>query len=545
MSHNLSLERGDPMVPLLDETIGDNLHRTVSRLPQREAIVDCSSKRRITFEQLWNDTSELAAALIAHGVRPGDRVGLWSTNRYEWVVVQYATARVGAILVNVNPANRKDELAFVLRQSGMHWLFHGDRFKQTEYAPILDAVRPECPQLVRCVDFNRQWRELLDGPKADHETLAQRSATLRPTDPINIQYTSGTTGFPKGATLTHRNILNNANHMALGLGYSEKDRVCVPVPFYHCFGMVLGTMACAISGACMVIPGEIFNPLDVLKAVQGEWCTSLYGVPTMYRAVLEHPEYDCFDVTSLRTGMMAGSPCPIELMKEVVSRLHMPEIVIGYGMTETSPLSTLSPRDCTLERRCGSVGRSIPQIEISVRDEDNQPVPRGTPGEFCARGYHIMHGYWNDEAATRKAIDADGWMHSGDQATIDDEGFVRITGRLKDLIIRGGENIAPRAVESVLEKHPAVSEAQVIGVPSIRYGEEVMAWIKFRPGMSATEAELIAFSDEQMAAYKRPRYWRFVDSFPLTMSGKIQKYKLREMAIELLALQEAAREKTA
>jgi fatty-acyl-CoA synthase len=546
MSHSLSFERGPDTVALLDETIGENLRRTVERVGAREAVVVRWQQKRLTYRQLWEETTRAAQALLALGVKAGDRVGVWSSNRYEWVVVQFATARIGAILVNINPAYLKDELVYALRQSGVSLLFHAARFKQSDYAPLLAAAGPQCPELRRCIAFDDDWPSFLDLACRVCETeLIEREALLRPDDPINIQYTSGTTGFPKGATLSHRNILNNGYLCAHGLGYSEADSVCVPVPFYHCFGMVLGTLACASHGACMVVPAETFGPLAVLDAVQAERCTSLYGVPTMFLAVLEHPKFARFDVSSLRTGIMAGSPCPVELMKQVVSKLHMPEVAIGYGMTETSPLSTLSACDDPLEKRVGTVGRVLAGTEISIRDADNRLVPRGIPGEFCARGYLVMRGYWNDDAATKKAIDVEGWMHSGDLATMDAAGYVHIVGRLKDLIIRGGENIAPREVESALESHPAISDAQVVGVPSLRFGEEVMAWVKFKPGQRATESELLAYCKERMAAFKVPRFWRFVDAFPMTVTGKIQKFKLREMAIEQLQLQKVAAAKTA
>ena len=554
MSQALSIERGSDSEPLLNETIGERLRRTVLAFPQHEAVVVPAQNIRATYADLWRDTEAAASALIAMGIEPGNRVGIWSSNRYEWIVVQYATARIGAILVNINPAYLQDELAFALRQSGVRLLFHASRFKQTEYAPLLEAVRDQCPELERFLEFDSEWagfsrlrlsaqRGSPIGLEASREREAASGCNCD--NPINIQYTSGTTGFPKGATLSHRNILNNAHFAGLALGYTASDRVCVPVPFYHCFGMVLGSLACMSHGACLVVPSDTFSPVATLEAIQAERCTSLYGVPTMFRAILEHPKFSRFDVSSLRTGIMAGSPCPIELMKEAVVKLHMPEVAIGYGMTETSPLSTLSSRDDSLERRVGTVGQAIPHAEVSIRDLSNQPVPRGTPGEFCARGYHVMSGYWNDEAATRKAIDADGWMHTGDLAVMDEEGYVRITGRLKDLIIRGGENIAPREVEAILEAHPAVSEAQVIGVPSLRYGEEVMAWLKFRPEAIATEEELWTFCKDRLALYKVPRFWRFTDAFPMTVTGKIQKYRLRKMAIDLLHLQHAAAERTA
>jgi fatty-acyl-CoA synthase len=545
MAPTLSVTSGDRTVPLLDESIGACLRRTAARHPDNLAVIFRLRNQRSTFKQLWDDVATAATALLALGIAKGDRVGVWSSNCYEWVVVQYATARIGAILVTINPAYQKDELAHALKQSGVRLLFHASHFKQNDLAPILDAARRASAQLERCIDFDSQWAQFLGDLTADHDALAKREASLSPDEPINIQFTSGTTGFPKGATLTHRNILNNAFHCGLALGFTPADRVCVPVPFYHCFGMVLGSLACSSTGACMVVPGETFQPQAVLEAVQAERCTALYGVPTMFRAILENADFEQFDLRSLRTGIMAGSPCPIELMKEVVERLHMREVAIGYGMTETSPLSTLTRRDDASERRVGSVGRAVPHVEISVRDLANRPVPRGEPGEFCARGYHVMRGYWDDEPATRRAICDQGWMHSGDLAVMDEDGYVRVAGRLKDVIIRGGENISPREVEAVLEAHPSVGEAQVVAVPSRRYGEEVMAWIKFRPKMSAVEEELNCFCAERLAAFKRPRYWRFVEGFPMTVTGKIQKYRLREMAIEALGLQAAAREETA
>jgi fatty-acyl-CoA synthase len=533
---SLSQAAGPSTPPLLEQTVGDNLRRTVERHADREAVVIRHQGIRVSYRRLWDDVGRAARALLGVGVAAGDRVGVWSANRYEWVVVQYATARIGAILVNINPAYLREELAYALRQSEVSVLFLASRFKQTEYAPLLDAARPSCPDLRHCFHFDTDWAGFLTSANAVPEAaLAEREARLLPNDPINIQYTSGTTGFPKGATLTHRNILNNAYFAGVGLGYSEADRVCVPVPFYHCFGMVLGCLACTSHGACLVVPGETFHPLAALDAVQAERCTSLYGVPTMFRAILEDADFERFDVSSLRTGIMAGAPCPIELMRDVVSRLHMPEVAIGYGMTETSPLSTQSARDDPLEQRVGTVGRALPHVEVAVRDPvTGRTLPRGEPGEFCARGYHVMRGYWNDERATRAAIDEQGWMRSGDLAVMDPDGYVRIVGRLKDIIIRGGENIAPREVEAVIEAHPAISEAHVVGVPSAHYGEEVMAWVKCKPGMHAIEAELFGFVKQRIAAFKVPKVWRFVDVFPMTVTGKVQKFRLREMAIQAI-----------
>jgi fatty-acyl-CoA synthase len=543
---SLSYAHGTSLMPLLGQTIGDNLRTTAERFPDRDALVVLHQAARFSYRQLWEATTAAARALLALGVQPGDRVGVWSSNRWEWVVVQYASARVGAILVNVNPAYLAAELEYALKQSGVGTLFLADGFKGAAYAPLLDAARPACPDLRHLIRFGGDWDGFLRGGESVPEAaLAEREAALQWDDPINIQYTSGTTGFPKGATLTHHNLLNNGYFTGLGLGYSEKDRVCIPVPFYHCFGMVLGNLACTSHGACMVVPSEAYNAAAALQAVHVERCTSLYGVPTMFRAYLEEPTLLDTDVSSLRTGIMAGSPCPVELMREVISRLHMPEVAIGYGMTETSPLSTLSARDDSLEKRVGTVGRVMPHLEISVRDGQGRVVPRGSPGEFCTRGYSVMRGYWRDAAATDAAIDAGGWMHSGDLATMEEDGSVHIVGRLKDMIIRGGENISPREIEEALHAYPAVSEAQVVGVPSRHYGEEVMAWVRLLPGGATTEEELRSFCLVRLARFKVPRFWKIVDAFPLTVTGKVQKFKLRQMAVELLGRQADAEEATA
>jgi fatty-acyl-CoA synthase len=543
----LSYAHGVALTPLLGETIGDNLRATVARYPDREALVVCWQNHRLSYAQLWSATSRAARGLLALGVKTGDRVGVWSANRSEWAVAQYATARIGAILVNINPAYLTSELEYVLRQSGVSVLLHSAGFRQNAYAPMLASVRPRLPALRHTLSLEDDWQPLLArGDAVSEADLAAVERTLSFDDPINIQYTSGTTGAPKGATLTHHNILNNGYLTGLCLGYTPQDRVCIPVPFYHCFGMVLGNLACTSHGACMVVPAEWFNASAVLAAIQAERCTSLYGVPTMFRAVLEEPAFQRCDCSSLRTGIMAGAPCPVELMKQVIARLHMPQVAIGYGMTETSPLSTLTALDDPIEKRVGTVGRVMPHVEITVRDAGTGRVlPRGQPGELCTRGYGVMRGYWEDEAATRRSIDAGGWMHSGDLAVMEPDGYVHIVGRLKDMIIRGGENISPREIEEALLTHAAVSEVQVIGVPSARYGEEVMAWVRVSPGATLDEQELTAFCRTRLASYKLPRYWRFTDSFPMTVTGKIQKYRLREMAIELLGRQADAAEQTA
>jgi fatty-acyl-CoA synthase len=543
-----SYAHGASTIALLGQTIGDNLRDTVARFPDRDALVVCSQKVRLSYRQLWDETTRIARGLLALGVKPGERVGIWASNRHEWVVIQYATARIGAILVNINPAYLAGELEYVLRQSGVSLLLHADSFRQNRYEPMLAGItRDNCPQLRQRLHLDHDYDALRQ--RGEGVSLAELEAverTLDFDDPINIQYTSGTTGFPKGATLTHHNILNNGYLTAKSLGYTEIDRVCIPVPFYHCFGMVLGNLACTPVGACMVVPGNWFDPAATLAAVAAERCTSLYGVPTMFRALLEDPTFAGTDCSSLRTGIMAGAPCPVELMRQVVSRLHMPQVAIAYGMTETSPLSTMSALDDPLEKRVSTVGRVMPHNEISVRDRDTgRIVPRGTPGEFCTRGYSVMRGYWQDEAATRSSIDAGGWMHSGDLAVMDPDGYAHIVGRLKDMIIRGGENISPREIEEVLHTHPAVAEVQVIGVPSAKYGEEVMAWVRLGAGEKMDPATLESFCRSRLASYKLPRYWQFVDSFPMTVTGKIQKYRLRQMAVEILGRQADAAEKTA
>ena len=480
----LAYTHGATSEPLLGETIGENLRRTVERCAERPALIVRHQNYRATYRELWEQVDVAARALLARGVRKGDRVGIWAPNRYEWVVIQFATARIGAILVNINPAYQLSELGYTLAQSGVSFLVLASGFRQSDYVALLDQVRPQCPELRESVVLDREWDSFLaSGAQVSEATLADCEATLQFDDPINIQYTSGTTGRPKGATLSHHNILNNAWFTGRALRYTENDRVCIPVPFYHCFGMVLGNLCCVTHGACMVVPSESFEPRAVLQTVQEERCTSLYGVPTMFIAESEVADFDQFDLRSLRTGIMAGAPCPVELMKLVQTRMHLPEITIACGMTETSPLSTQTLPDDSLEKRVTTVGRAQAHVEIKIIDPvTGAIVPRGTPGEQCTRGYLVMLGYWNDEAATREAIDAAGWMHSGDLAVMDDDGYVRIVGRLKDLIIRGGENIYPREIEECLHALPAVSQAQVIGVPSRKYGEEVMAWVKLRDG---------------------------------------------------------------
>ncbi|HEY6909052.1 MAG TPA: AMP-binding protein [Myxococcales bacterium] len=542
-----SYAHGASPVPLLGETIAENFRRTVERSATKPALIVRSQGKRFTWGELLDQVRLAARGLLARGVQKGDRVGIWAPNRYEWVVLQYATAQIGAILVNVNPAYKTSELEYVLQQSGASLLVYAKAFRTSDFHGMVEEVRGRCPQLRQTIQLEDGWDRLLaDAAGSTEQQLRQREASLDPDDAINIQYTSGTTGFPKGATLSHDNILNNGYFIGETLRYSDADRVCIPVPFYHCFGMVLANLACTTHGACMVIPGEAFDPLAVLETVQAERCTALYGVPTMFIAVLDHPRFKEFDVASLRTGIMAGSPCPVEVMRKVQSLLHMPEVTICYGMTETSPVSTQSAVDDPIAKRVGTVGRVHPHVEVKViHPESGATLPRGTPGELCTRGYSVMLGYWNNEAATSAAVDAAGWMHTGDLATMDEDGYVNIVGRIKDMIIRGGENIYPREIEEFLYGHPAVSDVQVIGVPSEKYGEEVMAWVKLKPGAEVTGAGLDAFCRGKIASYKIPRFWKFVEGFPMTVTGKVQKFRMRDMAVEELGLQRAARMKTA
>jgi len=542
-----SYAHGTSTVPLLGDTIGEAFRRTALAFPEREALVVRSQRYRATYRALWDAADQVARGLLAFDVRRGDRVGVWSPNRFEWVVLQYATARIGAILVNINPAYKSSELAYVLNQAGVSVLAMSRGFRHNDYVAMLGEVRGSCPSVRDAIVFEDDWARLIAaGAKITAEQLAEREAALSFDDPINIQYTSGTTGFPKGATLSHHNVLNNGYFIAQTLRYTEHDRVCVPVPFYHCFGMVIGNLACVTTGACVVVPGEAFEPQFVLETVAAERCSSLYGVPMMFIAELDHPSFASHDLSSLRTGVMAGSPCPIEVMRAVQSRMGMREVTICYGMTETSPVSTQSATDDPLDKRVTTVGRVHPHVEVKIIDpETGRVVPRGQSGELCTRGYSVMLGYWNDEAATRAAIDAGRWMHTGDLATMDDDGYVNIVGRIKDMIVRGGEKIFPREVEEYLHTHPAVAEAQVIGVPSPKYGEEVMAWIRPRTGQTVTPDELAAFCASKIATYKIPRYWKITDQFPMTVTGKIQKFRMREVAVTELGLGDAARVRTA
>jgi fatty-acyl-CoA synthase len=542
-----SYAHGTSEVPLLGETIGETFRRTAEQFPDREALVVRSQGYRATYRALWDAVTEVARGLLAMNIERGDRVGVWSPNRFEWVVMQYATARIGAILVNINPAYKSSELGYVLNQAGVSVLAMSRGFRHNDYVAILAEVRASCPTVRATIVFEDDWQRLIaSGQDVPIERLIEREATLAFDDAINIQYTSGTTGFPKGATLSHHNVLNNGYFIARTLNYTDRDRVCVPVPFYHCFGMVIGNLASVTCGACVVVPGEAFDPLLVLETVAAERCTSLYGVPMMFIGELEHPAFASHDLSSLRTGVMAGSSCPIEVMRAVQSRMGMREVTICYGMTETSPVSTQSAVDDPLDKRTTTVGRVHPHVEIKIVDpETGRLVPRGTSGEVCTRGYSVMLGYWNDEAATRAAIDAGRWMHTGDLGTMDDEGYVNIVGRIKDMIVRGGEKIFPREVEEYLHTHPGIAEAQVVGVPSLRYVEEVMAWVRPKAGATLTPEELTAFCTGKIATFKIPRYWKITHEFPMTVTGKIQKFKMREIAITELGLADAAAIRTA
>jgi fatty-acyl-CoA synthase len=539
----LSYANGPSTEALLGETIGENLERTVARVPDNLALVSRHQNRRYTYAELDAAVDEVARGLMALGLEVGDRIGIWSPNNAEWVLVQYATAKVGVILVNINPAYRTSELAYALNQSGCRMLVAAQSFKTSNYEAMIEEVRPDLPALEKVILIGTpDWDELVAGAASvSDEARRERSAGLQFDDPINIQYTSGTTGFPKGATLSHHNILNNGYFIGEACRYTDSDRVCIPVPFYHCFGMVLGNLACTTHGAAIVIPEAGFDPKATLEAVAAERCTSLYGVPTMFIAELDHPDFESYELSSLRTGIMAGSPCPVEVMKQVVSRMHMEEVTIAYGMTETSPVSTQTVPEDSLEHRVSTVGRVHPHVEVKIVDPENgRVIERGVAGELCTRGYSVMTGYWNDPERTAESIDAAGWMHTGDLATMDADGYVNIVGRIKDMIIRGGENVYPREIEEFLYTHPDVSDVSVIGVPDVKYGEELMAWVKVREGASLSEDALKEFCRGRIAHYKVPRYIKFTDEFPMTVTGKVQKFKMREQAVDELGLQAAA-----
>lgn len=527
-----SYDHGTSTVPLLGDTIGENLDRAVAAFPDREALVDVESGRRWTYAAFSAEVDRVARALLARGVLKGDRVGIWSVNRPEWMFVQYATARLGAIMVNVNPAYRAHELEYVLRQSGVSVLLASTGHRGSDYRVLVRQVREKCPELRETAFFGESsWTDLLAaGVPHLQDRLAARAAELSCDDPVNIQYTSGTTGFPKGATLSHHNILNNGYWVGRTVGYTEADRICLPVPFYHCFGMVLGNLAATTHGACVVIPAPSFDPVATLQAVEQERCTALYGVPTMFIAELNLPDFALYDLSSLRTGIMAGSTCPAEVMKRVVSEMNMAEVSICYGMTETSPVSAQTRRDDDLERRTATVGRVLPHTEVKVVDPvDGTTLPRGTAGELCTRGYGVMLGYWDEPERTAEVVDPARWMHTGDLAVMREDGYVEIVGRIKDMIIRGGENIYPREVEEFLHHHPKIADVQVVGVPDERYGEEVLACVIPRdPDDPITLDELRAYCHDRLAHYKIPSRLRLLDAFPMTVSGKVRKIELRE-----------------
>ena len=533
-----SYSQGAWNVPLLGDTVGDNLDRTAARFGDREALVDRAAGKRWNYTEFVADVDSVAVGMLRSGIAKGDRVGIWAPNCWEWVLVQYATAKIGAILVNINPAYRSHELQYVLEQAGVRMLVSASAFKTSDYAQMIATVRANCPDLEDVVLLGSpRWDELVEVGRAaladDRRVLTEAQSQLSPDDPINIQYTSGTTGFPKGATLSHHNVLNNGFFVGELCHYTELDRVCIPVPLYHCFGMTMGNLACTSHGATMVLPSPAFDPAATLTAVAEERCTSLYGVPTMFIAALAEPDFARYDLASLRTGIMAGSPCPVEVMKQVIDRMGMNEVSICYGMTETSPVSTQTRSDDSIERRVATVGRVGPHLEVKIVDPGTGlTVPRGVPGELCTRGYSVMLGYWDQPEKTAEAIDVARWMHTGDIGVMDEDGYVSITGRIKDMVIRGGENIYPREIEEFLYTHPDILDAQVVGVPDVKYGEELMAWVRMREGSERPldAASLKAFCEGKLAHYKIPRYVHVVDEFPMTVTGKVRKVEMREQA---------------
>jgi fatty-acyl-CoA synthase len=535
-----SYAAGPTEPPLPDTTIGADLSRTVAAHPDREALVEVASGRRWTWRELEDDVDRVAKGLMAAGVEKGDRVGIWAPNCAEWTLVQYAAARAGAVLVNVNPAYRTHELSYAINQSGLALMVAATSFKSSDYTAMLREVAPQCPDLRRVVHIGTDdWDALVaGGADVSDEALRERATSLHPDDPINIQYTSGTTGYPKGATLTHRNILGNGFMTTELIGLGPDDRLCIPVPFYHCFGMVMGNLGCTSHGTTMVIPAPGFDPETTLRTIAEERCTGVYGVPTMFIAMQSHPTFAEHDLSSLRTGIMAGSVCPVEVMKRCVDDMHMSEVAIAYGMTETSPVSCQTRVDDDLERRTATIGRVHPHLEIKVVDPvSGETLPRGTAGEYCTRGYSVMRGYWDDPDRTAEAIDADGWMHTGDLAVMREDGYCTIVGRIKDMVIRGGENIYPREIEEFLHTHPDVEDVQVIGVPDERYGEELCAWLKLREGAEPLDAAAVrAFCEGRLAHFKIPRYVLVVEEFPMTVTGKVRKVEMREETTRMLEL---------
>ncbi|KIC63377.1 AMP-binding protein [Chryseobacterium taiwanense] len=534
----LSYVHGASDIPLLGQTIGANLKNTVEKFPNQEALICVHQNYRATYQEFYNQTTAVAKALIFLGAKAGDRVGIWSTNRYEWVLLQYATARIGVILVNINPAYRTSELIFVINQSEMSHIFSSLAFKSSDYKAMITDAREFCTTLKSEIFFDDNWEDFLNnGQEISDDVLHSYEEHVQFDDPVNIQYTSGTTGFPKGVTLSHHNILNNGYFIGVRLKYNEKDRVCIPVPFYHCFGMVIGNMCCTSHGACMIIPNDSFDPEITLKVVSEEKCTSLYGVPTMFIAELAVKDFDTFDFSSLRTGVMAGSVCPPEIMKKVENLMNIKEMSICYGMTETSPVSTQTLIGTPFEKQVNTVGTVQNHLEIKIIDENGKILKRGEHGELCTRGYSVMLKYWNDPENTKKVIDDGRWMHTGDMAVMDEEGYITISGRIKDLIIRGGENISPKEIEDFLYTYPNILDVQIIGVPSEKFGEEVMAWVKVRKGFNVTEDELLNYCKGRIAHYKVPKYWKFVEEFPMTISGKIRKVEMREVSMKELGLE--------
>jgi fatty-acyl-CoA synthase len=542
--------------PLSGQTVGAALAATVAEYPEELGLVCRHQGIRLSYRELGREVEQVALGLLAIGIEPGDRVGIWSPTCAEWTYLQFATARVGAVLVNINPAYRSSELAHALGQSGVRVLVTAHAFKSSDYLSMLADIRDRLPRLERVVTLgdvgagggsDLVWDAFVAGATdIDPNRLTAREAELDADDPINIQYTSGTTGNPKGATLTHHNILNNARSVGRILGYTPADRVCIPVPLYHCFGMGIGNLGCVTAGAAMIYPADSFDPLACLEAIAAERCTSIYGVPTMFIALLEHPRFGELDLSSLRTGIMAGAPCPIELMKRVMSEMHAEEVCIAYGMTETAPVSFMTRPGDSVDRRVTSVGTVLPHVEAKVVDAvTGHVVPVGSPGEVCSRGYLVMRGYWDDPVATAEAVDAAGWMHTGDLGVMDTAGYLNIVGRSKDMVIRGGENIYPREIEAVLFEHPAVAGAQVIGVPDERMGEELMAWVQVREGSEISEDDVRDFCRQRVAHFKVPRYVKFTTEFPMTVTGKVQKFRMRQIAIAELGLQAAAAIQTA
>ena len=535
----LSYTNGASNIPLLGETIDENLRKTVAKFPNNDALISAHQHYRATYTEFYEQVTAVAKGLIALGVKSGDCVGIWSPNCYEWTLLQYATAKIGAIMVNINPAYRTSELIYVINQSGLSYIFSAIQFKTSHYKKMIEDAREFTDTLRKEVYWGESWEYFLaQSKKVSDEKLQAYEAKVQFDDPVNIQYTSGTTGNPKGVTLTHHNILNNAYFIGVRMNYTDKDRVCIPVPFYHCFGMVIGNLCCTAHGATMVIPNDSFDATKTLEAVERERCTSLYGVPTMFISELYTLDRHPYDLSSLRTGVMAGALCPPEIMKRVKEQMNMHEITICYGMTETSPVSTQTRIGVPFEKQIHSVGTIQDHIEIKIINPETKAiVPRGESGELCTRGYSVMLKYWNSPQATAQVIDEQRWMHSGDLAMMDEDGYIHISGRIKDLIIRGGENISPKEIEDFLYTYEGVMDAQVIGVPSKKFGEEVMAWIKPNEGVTLTEEELRNFCKDRIAHYKVPRYWKFVNEFPMTISGKIRKVEMREIAAEELGLQ--------